>query len=127
MLNKLPAYHTVCECSLDFSFSELRSQNSTANRKGGYGDQRDLPVASEMIQEEATCLKGRRPKKLDSEVTARKIALVFWFGEAGSVEVLGEGDCEEAKSWSIDMDPPSLGPVVLPLSPMRREESTGMR
>ncbi len=62
-LNKLPAYHTVCECSLgafalaafppaalieriDASRSASRLQNSTPNRSGGNGVYRDAMFAS---------------------------------------------------------------------------------
>lgn len=62
-LNKLPAYHTVCECSLgafafapfppaalieriDASRSASRLQNSTPNRSGGNGVYRDAMLAS---------------------------------------------------------------------------------
>jgi hypothetical protein len=81
---------------------------------------------SEATQDEAVYLGGRRPKKSDSEVGVFGVNWELDLTAAGEDGGDKLEECIDVNSWSIDRDVPS-GVVLklLPLSPIRSEESVG--
>lgn len=87
----------------------------------------DFPLGSERTHDDAVYLGGRSPKKSDSDVGGFGVSVELdleAIGEDGGNDELEE--CIVVNSWSIDKDVPSVGALkLLPLSPIRSEESAG--